>query len=69
MKKSLILIAMVLAGPLLLMMIHVPAADNPTAFAQTADGEHNCPATTAIPPYIGTGTGVFSPNQNLCMPQ
>lgn len=37
--------------------------------AQTPDGEHNCPSATAIPPFIGSGTGVFSPNQNLCLPQ
>ena len=37
--------------------------------AQTPANEHNCPIPTAIPPYVGTGTGIFSPNQNLCMPQ
>lgn len=41
----------------------------PLLFAQAPAGEHNCPATTAIPPYVGPGTGVFSPNQNLCLPQ
>ncbi|HEV2696985.1 MAG TPA: hypothetical protein VGU90_03265, partial [Terriglobales bacterium] len=39
------------------------------AFSQTPANEHNCPATTAIPPYVGTGTKTFSPNQNLCLPQ
>jgi hypothetical protein len=38
-------------------------------FAQTPANEHNCPATTAIPPFVGPGTTIFSPNQNLCMPQ
>src|SRR5690348_15437254 len=37
--------------------------------AQTPANEHNCPSTTAIPPYVGSGTKVFSPNQNLCLPQ
>jgi hypothetical protein len=41
----------------------------PSAFAQTPANEHNCPATTAIPPYVGSGTKTFSPNQNLCLPQ
>jgi hypothetical protein len=67
MRKALIL--MVLAAALLLLLFHVPTVDVPPVFAQTPDGEHNCPATTAIPPYVGTGTGVFSPNQNLCLPR
>jgi hypothetical protein len=37
--------------------------------AQTPAGEHNCPSTTAIPPYVGSGGNGFSPNQNLCLPQ
>src|SRR5205814_3368327 len=37
--------------------------------AQTPANEHNCPATTAIPPYVGSGASAFSPNQNLCLPQ
>src|SRR5437899_3607639 len=37
--------------------------------AQTPAGEHGCPSPTAIPPYVGKGTSVFSPNQNLCLPQ
>ena len=37
--------------------------------AQTPANEHNCPSTTAIPPYVGSGSNMFSPNQNLCMPQ
>jgi len=41
----------------------------PLMFAQAPAGEHNCPATTAIPPYVGPGNGTFSPNQNLCLPQ
>lgn len=66
MRKAVIL--MVVASPLLLLLPHVPTVEIPAVFAQTPDGEHNCPATTAIPPYIGTGTPVFSPNQNLCLP-
>jgi hypothetical protein len=41
----------------------------PQTFAQTPAGEHNCPSPTAIPPYVGTGSSIFSPNQNLCLPQ
>lgn len=41
----------------------------PAAFAQAPANEHNCPATTAIPPFVGSGTKTFSPNQNLCLPQ
>jgi len=51
----------------------------PTALAQTPApaNEHNCdfkdafgnPAPAAIPPFVGTGTSIFSPNQNLCLPQ
>jgi hypothetical protein len=67
MRKALILV--VLASPLLLLLFHVPTVDIPAVFAQTPDGEHNCPSPTAIPPYIGTGTSIFSPNQNLCLPQ
>jgi hypothetical protein len=40
-----------------------------TVFAQTPANEHNCPATTAIPPQVGSGTTIFSPNQNLCLPE
>jgi len=40
----------------------------PASHAQTPANEHNCPATTAIPPYVGSGTKAFSPNQNLCLP-
>ena len=62
-------LVMLLAGPLLFLLFHVPTVNIPTVSAQTPDGEHNCPVTTAIPPYVGTGTGVFSPNQNLCLPR
>jgi hypothetical protein len=41
----------------------------PLALAQTPANEHNCPATTAIPPYVGPGTAAFSRNQNLCLPR
>ncbi len=50
-----------LATMLLLVMV--------AAHAQTPANEHNCPSTTAIPPYVGAGTKGFSPNQNLCLPQ
>src|SRR5205823_12629703 len=36
---------------------------------QSPANEHNCPATTAIPPYVGSGASGFSPNQNLSLPQ
>ncbi len=39
------------------------------AYAQAPANEHNCPSTTAIPPYVGSGTKGYSPNQNLCLPQ
>jgi hypothetical protein len=41
----------------------------PTALAQTPANEHQCPSPTAIPPYVGPGTGGFSRNQNLCLPE
>src|SRR5713101_8370908 len=56
MRKA--LIPVVLASPLLLLVFHVPTVDIPAVFAQTPDGEHNCPSPTAIPPYIGTGTSL-----------
>src|SRR5712691_7789094 len=59
-KRRLPLI-LALAGPMLL------AAS--TVFAQTPANEHNCPSPTAIPPFVGSGTTIFSPNQNLCMPE
>jgi hypothetical protein len=37
--------------------------------AQAPANEHNCPAVTAIPPSVGSGSKAFSPNQNLCLPQ
>src|SRR5260370_5564679 len=37
--------------------------------AQAPGGEQNCPATTAIPPQVGSGTTIFSPNQTLCLPE
>jgi hypothetical protein len=33
-------------------------------WAQAPAGEHNCPSTTAIPPYVGSGRSGYSPNQN-----
>lgn len=41
----------------------------PLSFAQAPANEHNCPSITAIPPDVGSGTKLFSPNQNLCLPQ
>ena len=38
-------------------------------FGQAPANEHNCPAVTAIPPYVGPGTTAFSRNQNLCLPE
>ena len=32
----------------------------PASHAQTPANEHNCPATTAIPPYVGSGTKAHS---------
>src|SRR3989441_3328062 len=45
----------------------------PAILAQTTANERNCPSShqqaEAIPPYVGTGTALFSPNQSLCLPQ
>src|ERR1700757_2311731 len=54
-----------LAVPLITAALCLIAA----AYAQAPANEHNCPSTTAIPPFVGTGTKGFSPNQNLCLPQ
>ncbi|PYO68181.1 MAG: hypothetical protein DMD71_06435, partial [Gemmatimonadetes bacterium] len=40
-----------------------------TLLAQSTANEHNCPSTQAIPPFVGTGSAPFSPNQSLCLPQ
>src|SRR5256885_11558607 len=39
-----------------------------TLLAQSTANEHNCPSTQAIPPFVGSGSGPFSPNQSLCLP-
>src|SRR5437016_10901174 len=39
-----------------------------TLLAQSTANEHNCPSTQAIPPFLGSGTAPFSPNQSLCLP-
>src|SRR5256712_12513779 len=39
-----------------------------TLFAQGTANEHNCPSTQAIPPFAGSGSAPFSPNQSLCLP-
>lgn len=54
-------LAMVLFGSIVLFALS-------PALAQAPAGEHDCPSVTAIPPYVGTGTSIFSPNQNLCLP-
>src|SRR3989442_307103 len=45
----------------------------PAILAQTTANERNCPSShkqaEAIPPYVGTGSAPFSPNQSLCLPQ
>jgi hypothetical protein len=40
-----------------------------TLFAQAPANETHCPSTTAIPPYVGSGSPPFSRNQNLCLPE
>src|SRR6266704_1682562 len=44
-----------------------------TLLAQTTANERNCPNShgqaEAIPPFVGTGSAPFSPNQSLCLPQ
>src|SRR2546422_5975792 len=39
-----------------------------TLLAQSTANEHNCPSTQAIPPFVGSGSAPFSPNQSLCLP-
>src|SRR3989441_10080863 len=39
-----------------------------TLLAQGTANEHNCPSTQAIPPFVGSGSAPFSPNQSLCLP-
>src|SRR5437016_8687003 len=51
----------------------------PAVHAQTTANERNCPSSRtdasgkpmpeAIPPFVGTGSAPFSPNQSLCLPQ
>src|SRR2546425_10215951 len=45
----------------------------PTLLAQATANERNCPSShgqaEAIPPFVGTGTAPFSPNQSLCLPR
>src|SRR2546426_5677162 len=51
----------------------------PALLAQTTANERNCPSSRtdlstgkpmpeAIPPFVGTGSAPFSPNQSLCLP-
>src|SRR5437660_4198343 len=40
-----------------------------TLLAQSTANEHNCPSTQAIPPFVGSSSAPFSPNQSLCLPQ
>src|SRR5947208_16687283 len=40
-----------------------------TLLAQSTANEHNCPSTQAIPPFVGSRSAPFSPNQSLCLPQ
>src|SRR2546426_3885963 len=39
-----------------------------TLLAQSTANEHNCPSTQAIPPFVGSSSAPFSPNQSLCLP-
>src|SRR5438445_7861826 len=39
-----------------------------TLLAQSTANKHNCPSTQAIPPFVGSGSAPFSPNQSLCLP-
>src|SRR3989442_7532198 len=51
----------------------------PAVLAQTTANERNCPSSRtdasgnpmpeAIPPFVGSGSASFSPNQSLCLPQ
>src|SRR3989475_11966090 len=40
-----------------------------TLLAQGTANEHDCPSTQAIPPFVGSGSAPFSPNQSLCLPR
>src|SRR2546427_624353 len=39
------------------------------SFPATVLAQTNCPSTQAIPPFVGPGSGPFSPNQSLCLPR
>src|SRR5256886_15608210 len=52
----------------------------PAILAQTTANERNCPSSRtdlstgkpmpeAIPPFVGSGSAFFSPNQSLCLPR
>src|SRR2546430_3813233 len=52
----------------------------PALLAQTTANERNCPSSRtdlstgkpmpeAIPPFVGSGSAFFSPNQSLCLPR
>lgn len=38
-----------------------PTPANPT-------GQHNCPASQAVPAFVGPGTANYTPNESLCLP-
>src|SRR3989449_4226120 len=38
------------------------------SFPATVLAQTNCPSTQAIPPFVGSGSAPFSPNQSLCLP-
>lgn len=42
------------------------AVPNPALGGPT--GQHNCPATQAVPPFVGGGTANFTPIESLCLP-
>src|SRR2546428_8825987 len=39
------------------------------SFPATVLAQTNCPSTQAIPPFVGSGSAPFSPNQSLCLPR
>src|SRR5437879_4857396 len=60
---------------LLMPIVVASALSGPTStiLAQATANKRNCPSShkqaEAIPPYVGTGSAPFSPNQSLCLPQ
>lgn len=66
MRKLIVLL--LTAGALLLVAARV-SPQSSTASTADPTNQTNCPATTAIPAFVGPGSANFSPNESLCLPQ